>query len=139
MGKSGPGPSSHGRTIAASAAATATGTRLRGFHSNRSSSTARSTAANGVPKVADIPAAAPATRSVFRSLAVRWNACAITEPTAPPVMMMGPSAPKGPPEPIATAEEIGFKIASRGFMRLRPMRIASIASGMPCPRMRSDP
>jgi hypothetical protein len=40
---------------------------LRGFHSNSSSSTASSMAAIGVPKVADMPAAAPATRSVLRS------------------------------------------------------------------------
>ena len=55
------------------ALARATGMRLRGFHSNSSSSTASSTAAIGVPNVADIPPAAPATSSVLRSAAVRWK------------------------------------------------------------------
>ncbi len=61
------------------------------------------------------------------------------EPNAPPVMMMGPSAPKGPPEPMAMAEEIGLRMATRGWRRLPLMRMASSASGMPCPRMRSEP
>ena len=58
------------RYAPATALATATGIKLRGFHSNSSSSTASSTAAIGVPKVADMPPAAPATSSVFRSEAV---------------------------------------------------------------------
>ena len=53
------------------ALASATGMRLRGFHSNSSSSTASRTEAMGAAKVADIPAAAPATRSVLRSALVR--------------------------------------------------------------------
>ena len=59
------------RAAPAVALASATGIALRGFHSNSSSSTASSTAAIGVANVADIPAAAPATSSVFRSAAVR--------------------------------------------------------------------
>jgi hypothetical protein len=55
------------------ALAMATGMKLRGFHSNSSSSTAKSTAAMGVPKVADMPPAAPATNKVFRSEAVMRN------------------------------------------------------------------
>src|SRR5580693_4680786 len=47
--------------------------------------------------------------------------------------MMGPSAPNGPPVPIAMAAEMGFRMATRGAMRLRLNRTASIASGMPCP------
>jgi hypothetical protein len=54
-------------------------------------------------------------------------------------MMMGPSAPKGPPEPIEIALESGFKIATFGSTLLPLIRMASIASGIPCPRMRSDP
>ena len=80
------------------ALASATGIKLRGFHSNSSSSTASSTAATGAAKVADMPAAAPATSSVLRSALVRWKSCAIIEPNAPPVMMIGPSAPNGPPD-----------------------------------------
>ena len=66
-----PGPSSSGRRAPATAQATATGIRLRGFISNSSSSTASSTAATGVPKVAVMPPAAPAASSVLRSAAVR--------------------------------------------------------------------
>ena len=58
---------------------------------------------------------------------------------APPVMMIGPSAPNGPPEPIEMAEDSGFNSATFGSTRLPLMRIASIASGMPWPRMRSEP
>jgi hypothetical protein len=113
--------------------------RLRGFHSKSKSSTASSAAATGAEKVADMPAAAPATRSVLRSAAVRRKSCATIEPKAPPVMMMGPSAPKGPPDPMEIADESGFKNAKRGSTRLPLRRIDSIASGMPWPRMRSEP
>ena len=121
------------------ALASATGIRLRGFHSKSSSSTASSTAASGAAKVADMPAAAPATSSVLRSALVRWKNCAISEPNAPPVMMIGPSAPNGPPEPIEIADDSGLSSATFGSTRLPLMRIASIASGMPWPRMRSEP
>ena len=63
----------------------------------------------------------------------------MSEPNAPPVMMIGPSAPNGPPEPIEIADESGFSTATRGCIRLPPIRIASIASGMPWPRIRSEP
>src|SRR5262249_39723631 len=77
--------------------------RLRGFHSKSSSSTASSTAATGEANVADMPPAAPATSSVFRSALVSRKSCATIEPKAPPVMMMGPSAPNGPPLQIQIA------------------------------------
>ena len=54
-------------------------------------------------------------------------------------MMIGPSAPNGPPVPIAIAAEIGLSTATRGCTRLPPSRIASIASGMPWPRIFSEP
>ena len=54
-------------------------------------------------------------------------------------MMIGPSAPNGPPVPIEIAEDKGLRIATFADIRLRPIRIASSASGMPCPRMRSEP
>ncbi len=113
--------------------------KLRGFHSNRSSSTASNAAASGVPNTAAIPPAAPATSNVFRSAGDTWNACANSEPKAPPVIMIGPSAPNGPPVPMAIAEERGLRIATLADMRLRPIRIASSASGMPWPRIFSDP
>jgi hypothetical protein len=37
------------------------------------------------------------------------------------------------------AEESGFNTARRGWTRLPLSRMASIASGMPWPRMRSEP
>ena len=92
----------------------ATGTKLRGFHSNSSSSTASSIAAIGVPNVAAMPAAAPATSRVLRSALERWKSWANSEPMAPPVMMIGPSAPNGPPVPIEIAEESGFSTATLG-------------------------
>jgi hypothetical protein len=55
------------RHPSATSAATATGTKLRGFHSNSNNSIASSIAATGVPNVALIPAAAPATNNVLRS------------------------------------------------------------------------
>ncbi len=138
-GKSGPAPNRAGRQQAAVTAPTVTGTRLRGRHSNSRTSTASSTAATGVPKMAVMPAAAPATSSVFRSAALRWKNWAKSEPTAPPVTMIGPSAPNGPPVPIATAEESGLSTATLGDIRLPPTRIASIASGIPWPRIFSEP
>jgi hypothetical protein len=55
------------------AQAKATGNKLRGFHSKSNNSTAKRTAATGVPNVAVMPPAAPATSSVLRSAAVNWN------------------------------------------------------------------
>ena len=47
--------------------------------------------------------------------------------------MIGPSAPKGPPVPMAKAVAIGFKTPTRIRTRLFPSRTASIASGIPWP------
>ena len=96
-------------------------------------------AATGEAKVADMPPAAPATNKVLRSALVRWNICAIMDPNAPPVIMMGPSAPNGPPDPIEIAEESGLSNATLGSTRLPFIKIDSIASGIPCPRIRSEP
>ena len=108
------------RMAAAVTLASATGMKLRGFHSNNSSSTASSTAESGAANVADIPAAAPATSSVLRSALLRWKNWAIMEPNAPPVMMIGPSAPNGPPEPIEIADEmIGERQHKRELVALQ--------------------
>ncbi|KAG0906887.1 hypothetical protein G6F31_021736 [Rhizopus arrhizus] len=72
--------------------------------------------------MAVMPAAAPATSKVLRSASSRWIVCASKEPMAPPVMMMGPSAPNGPPVPIDTADDTGFRIATLGWIRLLPDR-----------------
>ncbi len=127
------------RTAVAAAAARDTGINERGRSSNKSSSTASSTAETGLPKVAAIPAAAPAASSVFRSAAVVRRSWPTNEPSAPPVAMMGPSAPNGPPVPMATAAERGLSRVIRAGMRLRLSRTCSIASGMPWPRMAADP
>ncbi len=97
------------------------------------------TAAIGVPKTAVMPATAPATSKVLRSAEVIENSCPINEPIAPPVMMIGPSAPNGPPLPMAMPDEIGLSTATFGDIRLLLNRIASIASGMPWPRIFSVP
>ena len=79
-----PQPSRYGRSSTATAAARATGIRLRGFHSKSRISTARSTAASGVLKTADIPPAVPATSSGFRSAAVNRKAWARSSRSSPP-------------------------------------------------------
>ena len=54
-------------------------------------------------------------------------------------MMIGPSAPNGPPVPIEIAADTGLSTATRGAIRLPPVRIASMASSMPWPRIFSLP
>ncbi len=81
--------------------------------------------------MAAIPAAAPLARSTLRSLVDTWISCPSSEPSAPPVTMIGPSAPNGPPVPMAMAAESGLATAVRGDTRLSRMSTASIASGMP--------
>ena len=115
------------------------GLRLRGFHSNNNNSTPINTEESGAAKVADIPAHAPATSKVRRSTLVRWKNWLIIDPNAPPVMIIGPSAPNGPPVPMEIAAESGLSTARRGRTLLPFINMDSIASGMPCPRMRSDP
>jgi hypothetical protein len=132
-------PTKATRTPAAAALASATGMTERGRYSNSSNSMASSTAEIGLPKVAAMPAAAPAASSVLRSSAVIFSNCPTSEPSAPPVAMIGPSAPNGPPMPMAMAAEIGFRKVTRGGIRLCPNRICSMASGMPWPRMAADP
>ncbi len=63
-----------------------------------------------------MPAAAPAASSVLRSLPVTFTTCPTSEPSAPPVAMIGPSAPNGPPVPIAIAAESGLRKVIRGGM-----------------------
>jgi hypothetical protein len=116
---------------AAVEAASATGMIERARNSKRSSSTARRTAATGEPKVAAMPAAAPAASRVLRSAAVVLRSWPIKEPSAPPVAMIGPSAPNGPPVPMAMAAEIGLRKVIRAGMRDWLRSTCSMASGMP--------
>ena len=48
------------------------------------------------------------TSSGFRSSLVRLKNFATSEPDAPAIMMMGPSAPNGQPDPIEMADDSGF-------------------------------
>ena len=50
---------------------------------------------------------------------------------------MTPQTPKI--VPIANADDTGFKKVIDGLILLLFVRICSIASGMPCPRMAFDP
>ena len=67
------------------------------------------------------------------------TAVPVVDPSAPPVAMIGPSAPNGPPVPMAIADESGFKKINRGWIRLWLKSTCSIASGMPWPRIAFDP
>ena len=100
---------------------------------------ARSTAETGLPNVAAIPAAAPAASNVLRSTAVVASNCPTRDPSAPPVAMIGPSAPNGPPVPMAMAAESGLRNVMRAGMRLSLVSTCSIASGMPWPRIAREP
>ncbi len=86
-----------------------------------------------------MPAAAPAASSTLRSFAVTRSSCPINEPIAPPVEMIGPSAPNGPPVPMAKAEDSGFSQVIRAGMFDSLVRICSIASGMPWPWIAREP
>ncbi len=132
-------PSNAIRIPAAAVVASATGISDRGRSSNKSNSTASSTPDTGAPNVADIPAAAPAASSVFRSSAVTACSCPKSDPSAPPVAMIGPSAPNGPPVPIEIAADKGLSSVTRAGIRLSSDNTFSIVSGIPCPRMARDP
>ncbi len=107
------------RNPSAVAAAKPISTIERGLNSKANSSTPNSVAATGVPNTALMPAAAPATSSARRCAAVNGKSWPTIEPSALPVRMIGPSAPKGPPDPMLTALEMGLSTAIRGATRLR--------------------
>ena len=139
MAKTGSLPNNHKCIAAPVAEASATGIIDRAENSNNNNSIANNTAAKGLPKIAAIPAQAPALNIIFLSGDVMCITCPVTEPNAPPVAIIGPSAPNGPPVPMEMAAEMGFNNVIRGGMRLSSMIIFSIASGIPCPRMAFDP
>src|SRR5436305_6272643 len=134
-GTNGPPLSSPERIAVATAAATNNGTSDRVENSNSNSSSGSSTAANGVPKMPAVPAAAPHASRILRSAGDTGRTCPSSDPIALPVTTIGPSAPKGPPVPIAMEAEAGFPIAVGISMTLCRSTTASIASGMPCPRI----
>ena len=122
----------------ATLAATTSGTNARVENSKSSSSIASTTAASGAPNVAAMPAAAPPASRILRSDGETRITWPISDPSAPPVTMIGPSAPNGAPVPMAIAAESGLATAVRGAMRLCFVSMASIASGMPWPRITGD-
>ncbi len=134
-----PVPWRSARSPPATAHASATGVTVRALYSVSSSSIASRIEATGVPKIAVIPAAAPAASRTLRSRAVTSTSWPIAEPSAPPVAMIGPSAPNGPPVPIATAADSGLRNVIRSGILLSFVRICSIASGMPWPRIAREP
>src|SRR5690606_3678206 len=67
------------------------------------------------------------------------RSCPSSDPSAPPVAMIGPSAPNGPPVPIDTAADSGLRNVTRAGIRLSASRTFSIVSGIPCPRIAGDP
>src|SRR5690606_37672443 len=139
IGNEGACPTIATRTTVAAADASATGIKERALNSKSNNSTASNIAEMGEPNVAVIPAAAPAASNVFLSIVVIFKTCPNHDPNAPPVATIGPSAPKGPPLPIAIAAEIGFKnIILQGIL-LSLVKICSIASGIPWPRIALDP
>ena len=72
-----------------------TGIIERGENSKSNNSIARNIPAMGLPKIADIPAVAPAASNILRSLLEIFIICPMVEPNAPPDTIIGPSAPKG--------------------------------------------
>lgn len=76
-------PSKNTRTTYAIVLATMTGRTLRGRHSKSRSSTARNSEEIGAPKVADMPAAAPATSKMRRSMDDRGSRWARSDPKGP--------------------------------------------------------
>src|SRR3954469_915826 len=133
-GTKGPPSRSPDRIAVATAAATNRGTSERVENSNSNSSSGSSTAAKGVPKMPAVPAAAPHASRIRRSAGDTGSSWPSNDPIALPVTTMGPSAPKGPPLPIAIDADAGFVTAVRGSITLCRSTTASIASGIPCPR-----
>ena len=76
------------------------------------------TPANGVLKTPARPAAAPQAKSVRRSAGEDGINWLNSEPSAAPVWMIGPSAPKGPPLPTVMAALRGLKKLTRGLTML---------------------
>ena len=139
-GNSGPVPEQRTAHDGWRATAATTGTKLRGRHSNSSSSTASITAASGVLKVAAMPAAAPATSSVLRSSARQVQE--LREQRAHRAAGHD-DRPLGAERAAGADRDRRRERLEQRDPRLRPgcraIRIASIASGMPWPRIFSEP
>ncbi len=88
-------------------------------------------AAIGVAKTPAMPAAAPVASRIRRSAGEILSTWPISDPAHPPVTMIGPSAPNGPPVPIATAADSGLASTTLGLTRLSRKTMASSDSGIP--------
>ncbi len=82
-----------------------------------------------------MPAAAPHASRIRRSAGETGRSCPSSDPIALPVTMIGPSAPNGPPVPIAIDAESGLPDRGRHRDDALTLDTASMASGMPWPRM----
>src|SRR5690606_36040638 len=127
----GPSPKTVEWIPPATAAEIAVGMNARVENSNKRSWVARTMEATGAPNVAAIPPAAPQAKRIFLSDGDTLSNWPRSDPSDPPVTMIGPSAPNGPPLPMAVAADSGLATAVRGATRLWRWRIDSIASGMP--------
>ncbi len=67
-----------------------------------------------------MPAATPDTIRMRRSCGVTRRMPPASEPSAPPICMVGPSRPPEPPVPSVSSEATAFTQATR--LRIRPLR-----------------
>ena len=114
MANTGAAPMNAMRTPVAVAAASATGMSERGRYSKSSSSTASSTAETGLPKVAAMPAAAPAASNVLRSVgggAQHWPS------SEPERAAGGDDGPLGAEGPAGADGDRGRKGLEKGHPR----------------------
>ncbi len=119
-GKSGPAPSSSGRQASETSAAITTGTKLRGFHSNQQHLDREQDRGDQSRRCRSCPPRRPRPAASCAPAALSLKHWAKSEPIAPPVMMIGPSAPNGPPLPIEMAEDKGLSSATLSDSRLSP-------------------
>ena len=87
-----------------------------GAVSNSSSSTASSTADTGAAEGRGHAGRRAGGEQRLALVAGDCSSCPSNEPSAPPVAMIGPSAPNGPPVPIAIAADSGLRKVMRGGM-----------------------
>src|SRR3546814_13826558 len=93
--------------------ARATGMMDLGENSNSNSSIARRMAAKGLPKIEAIQALDTAASNTLRTLSVSLESGPMTDPKAPTVEIIGPSAPNGHTAPMATEDERNFRKNAR--------------------------
>ena len=119
--------------------AATTGRKLRGRHSKSNSSTASITEASGALKVAAIPAAAPADQ---QGLALVGAQVQVLGEDRADRAAGHDDRPLGAERAAGADADRGrdrLEHRDLGPTRLPPIRIASIASGIPCPRIFSEP